>query len=201
MLNDMVVDGEGRAYVGTRVASVRPWGPLPGPDEAPDSIVMVHPGGAAVVAADRLVSPNGTVIAPDGRTLVVAETYAHRLIAYDRAEDGALSNRRLFAELDGVYPDGICLDEEGAVWVGSPYSGEFVRVRPGGEVTDRMALAGAVACALGGEGRRRLFLVCVDPAALPRPDAAPQHPQNWTARFDKGCVRTITVACPGAGWP
>jgi sugar lactone lactonase YvrE len=201
MLNDMVVDGEGCAYVGTRVASLRPWSTPSDLQEAPDSLVIVHPSGDAAVAADRLISPNGAVISSDGRTLVIAETYAQQLVAYDRGPDGALSNRRLFARVDGAYPDGICLDEEGAVWIGSPYSGEFVRVRQGGEITDRFGLAGAVACALGGEERDRLFLLCVDPAALPAPDATSGRVPIWSGGLDRGCVWTMSVDCPGAGWP
>jgi sugar lactone lactonase YvrE len=204
LLNDMVVDGEGRAYVGTRVASLRPWSVLPEDGDGPDSLVVVHPDGDVAMAAAQMVSPNGTVIAPDGRTLVVAETYAHRLIAFDRGPDGGLSNRRLFAEIDGAYPDGICLDDEGAVWFGSPYSHEFIRVREGGEVTDRMPLAGAVACALGSEGRQRLFLVCVDPAALPAPSATGEglgQLSGWSGGLHDGCVWTLTVPHGGAGWP
>jgi sugar lactone lactonase YvrE len=201
MLNDMVVDAEGRAYVGTRVASLRPWSTLPDRQDAPDSLVIVHPSGDAAIAADGLISPNGAVIAPDGRTLVIAETYAQQLVLYDRKPDGVLSNRRLFARVAGAYPDGICLDEEGAVWIGSPYSGEFARVRPGGEITDRFALAGAVACALGGEDRRRLFLLCVDPTALPTPDSQSERGPGWSGGLDRGSIWTTTVDCPGAGWP
>ena len=201
--NDMVVDADGRAYVGVRSAALKPGFAVPDAKDAPDVVVRVDPSGAASIAADQMVSPNGTVITPDGRTLVIAETYAHRLTAFDRASDGTLSGRRIFAEVDGVYPDGICLDDDGAVWVGSPYSDEFVRVRDGGEITDRLSVPGGVACALGGADRTTLFLLAVDSAALPKPGtstgAAPVLHGN--AVFEGGCIWTMPVDHPGAGWP
>lgn len=201
--NDMVVDRDGRAYVGVRSAKLRPGFEVPEPHDAPDVVVVVDPSGDVSVAADHLVAPNGTVIAPDGRTLVIAETYAHRLTAFERAADGSLSARRVFAQLDGVYPDGICLDDEGAVWVGSPYSDEFVRVLDGGEITDRVALPGGVACALGGRDRRTLFLLAVDPTALPKPGvaAAATPVLHGNVTFEGGRIWTMPVARAGAGWP
>src|SRR5215467_3400619 len=110
--NDMVVDAKGRAYVGN-------FGYDRHRGEAPRTtcIVRVDPDGLVTRAADDLNFPNGTVITPDGKTLIVGETFAHRLTAFDVAPDGTLTNRRLFAELPGVWPDGICLDAEGAIWV------------------------------------------------------------------------------------
>jgi sugar lactone lactonase YvrE len=201
--NDMVVDGDGRAYVGVRSAQLRPGFDVPEPSDAPDVVVVVDPSGDVSVAADHLVAPNGTVITPDGRTLVIAETYAHRLTAFDRADDGSLSERRVFAQLDGVYPDGICLDDEGAVWVGSPYSDEFVRVLDGGAITDRVALPGGVACALGGRDGRTLFLLAVDPTALPKPGvaAAATPVLHGNVTFVGGRIWTMPVERGGAGWP
>ena len=200
--NDMVVDREGRAYVGVRSAQLRP-GFAVAEGDAPDCVVVVDPSGQASVAADRLVAPNGTVITPDGRTLVLAETYAHRLTAFDRGPDGSLSARRVFATLDGVFPDGICLDDEGAVWVGSPYSNEFVRVLEGGVITDRVAVAGGVACALGGPDRHTLFLLAVDPTALPKPGvaAATTPVLHGDVTYEGGRISTMTVERAGAGWP
>jgi sugar lactone lactonase YvrE len=201
-LNDMVIDGDGNAYVGTRTREMRPSrSPLPARYEV-DSIVLVDPGGHARVAADHLISPNGTVVAADGSYLVIAETYAHRLTRFDRAPDGSLSGRRVFAEVRGSFPDGICLDEEGAVWFGSPYTNEFVRVRDGGEVTDRLPLPGGVACMLGGDRRQTLFLLGVDPGGLPVPDSTsplPQHPSE--APPTGGHIWTMPVSHPGVGWP
>jgi sugar lactone lactonase YvrE len=89
-LNDMVIDGDGNAYVGTRTRDMRPSrSPLASSYEL-DSLVFVDPDGHVRVAADHLVAPNGTVIAPDGSFLVVAETYAHRLTRFDRGPDGSL---------------------------------------------------------------------------------------------------------------
>jgi len=108
--NDMVVDAVGRAYVGN-FGFDRHRGEPP----RTTCIARVDRDGTVTRAADELSFPNGTVITPDGRTLIVAETLAHRLTAFDVAADGALSNRRLFAALEGCFPDGICLDAEGAV--------------------------------------------------------------------------------------
>jgi sugar lactone lactonase YvrE len=201
--NDMVVDADGRAYVGVRSTALKPGFPMPEAKDAPDLVVMVDPSGNASIAADQMVSPNGTVITPDGATLVIAETYAHRLTAYDRASDGTLSGRRIFAEVDGVYPDGICLDDEGAVWVGSPYSDEFVRVRDGGEITDRLSVPGGVACALGGDNRTTVFLLAVDGTALPKPGASTSTAPvlHGNAVFDGGRIWTMPVDHGGAGWP
>ena len=201
--NDMVVDGDGRAYIGIRTASLRPGFALPDPGAEPDLVVAVEPSGDVSVAADRLVAPNGTVITPDGRTLVIAETYAYRLTAYDRAADGTLSGRRVFADVEEAYPDGICLDDEGAVWFGSPYTSEFIRVRAGGEITDRIPFPGGVACALGGTDGATLFLLGVDGAALPAPGAtvAASPVLHGNATFDGGRICTVRVAHSRAGWP
>lgn len=170
-LNDMLVDEEGRAYVGLRSASLRPRSAPLSSESANDAIVIVEPDGAARLGPTGLISPNGTVLSADGATLIIAETYAQRIISYHRSRTGALSGRRIFAEVPGRYPDGICLDDDGAVWFGSPYTHEFVRVREGRAVTDRIALPGGVACALGGRDGRSLFLLGVDPRALPLVDA------------------------------
>ena len=201
-LNDMITDGDGNAYVGTRTWALRPSrSPLPARCEI-DSLVLVHPDGKAQVAAEHLISPNGMAVSPDGSFLVVAETYGQRLTRFDRAPDGSLSNRRVFAELPGAYPDGICLDEEGAVWVASPYTSEFLRVRDGGEVSDRLSLPGGVACVFGGEDRGTLFLLGTDPAGLPVPDSAAPLPQRSADEpLTGGHIWTLAVPHGGAGWP
>jgi sugar lactone lactonase YvrE len=200
-LNDMVIDGDDNAYVGTRTRDMRPSrSPLPASCEV-DTIVVVNPDGRARVGADRLIAPNGTAIAPDGSYLVVAETYAQRLTRFDRATDGSLTRRRVFADVRGSFPDGICLDEDGAVWFGSPYTNEFVRVRDGGEVTDRVRMPGAVACMLGGEGRLTLFLLGVDPGELPTPDAPSSLPRRPSNSPTGGHIWTMAAPHPGVGWP
>ena len=113
----MVVDGQGRAYVGNFGYDVEA-----GEEPRTTCLIRVDPDGSVHEAADELMFPNGTVISPDGRTLVVAETFAHRLTAFDVAADGTLSNRRAWAEIEGCYPDGICLDAEGAIWVSDPFA-------------------------------------------------------------------------------
>jgi len=154
LCNDMVVDGAGRAYVGNFGYDRHNNAP---PRDT--RIIRVDPDGRAASVGDDLHFPNGMVITPDGRTLIVAETFAHRLSAFDVGADGALVNRRIFAALDGVFPDGICLDAEGAIWVASPISAEVLRVRQGGAVTHRIGVEKqAFACMLGGPQRRHLFI-------------------------------------------
>ena len=185
--NDMVVDAEGRAYVGN-FGFDRHRGEEP----RTAALVRVEPDGATAVAADDLEFPNGTVITPDGATLIAAETFGHRLTAWDRAPDGALSGRRVWADLGPHYPDGICLDAEGLVWVADPGGHEVLRVAEGGEVAERIATGddrSAYACMLGGDDRRTLF-VCTNtgsgPAAAERRD---------------GRIEWARVEVPGAGWP
>ena len=184
--NDMVVDGAGRAYVGN-------FGFDRHAGEAPRAtcLVRVDPDGRASVAADELMFPNGTVIAPDGRTLIIAETYAQRLTAFDLGPDGALANRRLFAALDGVYPDGICLDAEGAVWVADARGPRVVRVLDGGRIARTIATGerNTYACMLGGADRRTLF-ICTNTGSGP----------GMGAKRD-GRIEMIRVDVPGAGWP
>lgn len=156
--NDMVVDRHGRAYVG--VFSF-PRGTAPNYADA--ALLLVEPDGSASVVARDLAFPNGSSFTADGR-LVVAETFGHRLTAFEVAQNGALGRPMLYAELGEVAPDGICLDCEGGVWVagsGSPY---FVRVIAGGKATHRVRIprGQAVACALGGPDGRTLFCLTVD---------------------------------------
>jgi sugar lactone lactonase YvrE len=185
-INDMVVDGEGRAWVSQFGYDFHHQGEF-----RKTEILRVDPDGRASAAAGELAFPNGMVITPDGATLVVAETLAARLTAFDIGPDGALSNRRLFAKLEGAVPDGICLDAEGCIWVASPPSRECLRVREGGEVIERVATETmSIACMLGGDDRRTLFVLTsevIDPEECLR---------RRSAR-----VETVRVDVPGAGWP
>ncbi len=154
--NDMVVDARGGAYVGNFGFDLfaQP------PQRQPAALVYVPPGGAPRVVAQGLEFPNGAVITPDGATLIIGETFGKRLTAFDVAADGSLHGRRVWAELGPASPDGICLDAEGAVWVASPRSNEFLRVREGGAVLQRVPCdRQAMACVLGGADGRRLFMV------------------------------------------
>jgi sugar lactone lactonase YvrE len=181
--NDMVVDDRGRAYVGN-------FGFNYDAGEAPvgAKLVRVDPDGATHVAADELLFPNGTVITPDGHTMIVGESFGSRLTAFDVADDGSLANRRVWAQLtDGRLPDGSCLDAEGAMWVASPTTKEVLRVREGGEITDRISSGEreAIACMLGGDDRRTLFVLASTLAREP----------------GSGAISTLVVDVPGAGLP
>jgi sugar lactone lactonase YvrE len=184
--NDMVVDAVGRAYIGNFGFDRHRGEP-----ERPACLARVDPDGRVTRAADDLSFPNGTVVTPDGRTLIVAETLAHRLTAFDVAADGTLSGRRLFAALDGCFPDGICLDAEGAVWVADARSPRVIRVRADGR-TDRTLVTGqrgAYACMLGGPERLTLFVLT--------------NTGSGPAMADKtdGRVEMYRVDVPGAGLP
>jgi sugar lactone lactonase YvrE len=184
--NDMVVDALGRAYVGN-------FGYDLFAQEKPrtTSLALVLPTGEVKVAARDLSFPNGCAITPDGHTLIVAESMAARLTAFDIAVDGSLSNRRVFAQLDGKVPDGICLDAAGAVWVASPFSGDCVRVHEGGRISATVKLSTQpFACMLGGIDRKTLF-ICT---------AADADPAKCVAERS-GRIEHVQVAVPGAGLP
>jgi len=186
--NEMVVDALGRAWVGNIGFDF--YG---GAAAKTTAIARVDADGRVAAAADELLCPNGTVITPDGCTLIVAESLACRLTAFTIEAEGRLGARRVFAELgEGIVPDGICLDAEGCVWVAAPYAQAVLRVRPGGEVTDRVPIAGAnpYACMLGGADRRDLY-VCV----------APDHDPARTVALRGGRIELARVGVPGAGWP
>ena len=156
--NDMVTDTKGRSYVGNFGYDL-----LTNKPKKPAELVLVNPEGSARVAADGLDFPNGTVITPDGKTLVVGESMGHRLTAFDVGNDGSLSNRRVFADLGEGVPDGIGLDAEGAIWVASPFTHEMLRVRDGGALAERIKFhAMPIACAMGGAGRRTLFVLTAE---------------------------------------
>ena len=187
-LNDMVVDAAGRAYVGNFGFELDDGGEPP----APTVLVRVDPDGAASVAADDLMFPNGTVITPDGRTLIVGETFAGRLTAFDIAADGGLSGRRVWAQLpERAVPDGICLDADGAIWVASPGTDECLRMREGGAVAARIATGRpAYACMLGGPDRRTLFVCTAD-----------SHNPERQRTERNGRMEAFDVDVAGAGLP
>ncbi|HEV2362606.1 MAG TPA: SMP-30/gluconolactonase/LRE family protein [Caulobacteraceae bacterium] len=163
--NDMVVDEVGRAWVGEfgfdfggAMAARGLQGVV---DDHPTArLACVQPDGAVELAAEDLHFPNGSVITTDGKILVVAETFACRLAAFDLGPGGALSNRREWAPLGGRLPDGICLDAEGAVWFANPAAPECVRVAEGGKVLEVIDTGlPCFACMLGGEDGRSLFML------------------------------------------
>lgn len=154
--NDMVVDAAGRAYVGNFG-----YDRHQGEAERSACLARIDADGSVVRAADDLKFPNGMVITSDGNTLIVGETFAGRLTAFDIGADGALSNRRIFAAIPGSHPDGICLDAEGAVWVSNPRGDHLVRVFEGGRIAQTVATGarGSYACMLGGPDRCTLFIL------------------------------------------
>jgi sugar lactone lactonase YvrE len=129
----------------------------------PACLILVRPDGSTSAVASDLMFPNGMVLGADARTLIVAETFGRRLTAFDVASDATLSHRRVFAEMPDRAPDGICLDEAGAVWVADAVGKACVRVLDGGAVTDVVRTErGCYACALGGPDGRTLFLCVAD---------------------------------------
>ena len=184
--NDMVVDGHGRAYVGNFGFDLDAQ-----EERRTTTLSLVYPDGRAENVADDLSFPNGCVVTPDGSTLIVGESFGARLTAFDIDPEGRLSGRRVFAQLEGAVPDGICLDAEGAVWVASPVSNEFLRVREGGEIAQRVGTDQmAIACMLGGEDGQTLF-------ALTSKTTAPEE----ALALRSARVERLPVDVPGAGWP
>ena len=193
--NDMVVDRRGRAYVGHFGYDISD----PSANAKLAEILLVTPDGRARVVVDELAFPNGIVITPDGGTLIVAETFAARLSAFDIAPDGSLGNRRTWARFDKrgfedrfdttrTAPDGICLDAEGALWVASPFgSQQVLRVLEGGEVVDRIDVATQPFAAMLGGPDRRTLCVCTS--------------VYGEQGLGKGRIETVRVDVPGAGRP
>ena len=182
MCNDMVVDAQGRAYIG----NMDPMTP------GNTTVAMATPDGRVRVVADDMASPNGMAITPDGRTLIVAESRGHRLSAFDIQPDGGLANRRVWAPLPG-YPDGICLDAEGCVWVAFPNmpGTGFIRVAAGGQIKQRIDVPTrkCLACMLGGPDRKTLFMV--------------EAREGFATKLGpgNGRIRAVQVDVPGAGLP
>jgi sugar lactone lactonase YvrE len=191
--NEIVVDGRGNIYLnGADFDFVAGAPPKPG------YIKVVTADGRIRQVADDIQFPNGMVVTPDDRTLIIAESFAGRLTAFDLDADGGLSNRRIFA--DGLGPDGICLDAEGAVWVGTAdYA--VVRVAQGGEVLQRVELPenrASFALMLGGPDRRTLFIL----TAEWRPNDGPVANLDRLANGPRtGQILTLPVTVPGSGRP
>jgi sugar lactone lactonase YvrE len=184
--NDIVVDGRGNAYVNNIGFD------FPGGEFVPGILALVTPDGSARQVADGVAFPNGMAVTPDNSTLIVAESYGTKLTAFGVALDGTLSNRRLWADLPGGAPDGICLDAENAVWYADVPNQCCVRVLEGGEVLQTIRLdRGCFACALGGADGRTLFLVANEwggPASMAEGSRA-------------GQVLTTEAPAQHAGWP
>lgn len=182
--NDMVVDGKGRAYVGNFGFDL--YG---GAEPSPAEIILVQPDGTGTIQDDEAMFPNGSVITPDGKTLIVGESFVGRLTAYDIATDGKLFNKRTWAQLpESAVPDGICLDEQGGIWSASPASNECIRQVYGGDVTHRINVErSAIACTIGDD---KLYVVT----------ATSTQPDQCRANRD-GRVEVYPAPYAAAGWP
>jgi sugar lactone lactonase YvrE len=197
--NDMVVDRQGRAYIGG-------FGWEYGVDPVIHStaLVRIDPDGTSAVAANDLVFPNGAVITPDGRTLIISETFAGRITAFDVAEDGSLSNRRVWADLahgsrwhtvpDAAasgrpLPDGLALDQEGAVWMGHAAGNGALRVAEGGEILEFIPTGelAVYAAALGGPDRRTLYM-CASPPLLQSDPSIDHRGSLLSCRVDVAAI-------------
>lgn len=185
-INDMVRAPDGGVFVGNFGFDL-----FGGAEGRLTGLHHVDSSGKVREVAAELNFPNGMVITPNRRTLIVAETFAHRLTAFD-LKDGQLCNRRVFAALGDYAPDGICLDAAGAVWVSAFVGDAYLRVEQGGNITHQVPLSGrrAVACNLGGTDGRTLFMVTADTDV------------ERLARGDsKARVETTRVEVAGAGSP
>lgn len=201
-VNDMVVDAQGRAYVGNFGFDL-----MAGAAPALATLACVQPDGQVTAAAEGLFFPNGSMLTPDGKTLIVCETMGNRISAFDVHADGTLGPRRdwaVFGELPtatdvpGVLgslkaaPDGAVLDAEGAVWFADAVGNRAVRMAPGGKILDSISTGnmGCFALTLGGPDRRTLFL-CVAPDFHEAARSAQREAAIWTTQVD----------VPGAGTP
>jgi sugar lactone lactonase YvrE len=182
--NDMIVDRTGAAWVGSCDV-----GGIPSP--ALSQLLRVGPDRSVSVVDGAMRFPNGPVVTPDGRTLIVAETFGSGMVAFTLGADGLATGKRDWATVPGSFPDGICLDAEGAVWFADPVARAAVRVREGGEVVGRVETELACyACTLGGDDGRTLFLLT---GALTRPEKALAN--------RVGQIEMVTVDVPGSGSP
>ena len=178
-VNDFAIDESDRLYVGNFGYDL-----FAGETARETSIHIVDPDGQIRVGGSGLEFPNGTVIINGGRTLVVAETWRGRLTAFDRAEDGSLSNPRLYADLPGREPDGVCADAEDGIWLCSFSTGEVLRVLEGAVITHRLQFRGsAVACDLGGDDGTTLFCTSYD-GTIPDQQAMKRLGEVHVAKVD-----------------
>jgi sugar lactone lactonase YvrE len=195
--NDMVVGANDVSYVGNfgfdldvMLREVGAVGMLTSPPPT-TNLVVLGPDGSVLQVVPDMAFPNGMVITPDGHTLIVGETMTFRLTAFDVASDGTLSNRRVWAQLDFVATDGMCLDAEGQIWVANALTTQCLRVREGGDVTGIVETTQtAFACALGGLSRTKLYVM-----------TAPSSDRFKIAHARSGAIEGVDVRVPGAGLP
>ena len=190
--NDMVVDKSGNAYIGNFGFDLHG-----GESLKPTNLILVRPDEDPCVAAENLFFPNGTVITPDGKTLILGETFSSCLTAFDINSDATLSNRRVWADLSSIeegydpVPDGICLDAEGAIWVASPSTNDVIRIQEGGILLDKIEVdRGAFACMLGGDKGKTLFI-----------STSKDSQEEICLKEKSARIETVEVAVPRAGLP
>ena len=190
--NDMVVDNLGNAYIGNFGFDLHGGEKLKS-----TNLILVRPGKEPEEIAQDLYFPNGAVITPDSKTLIIGETFGNKLTAFDINEDASLFNRRVWADLSSIkedyspVPDGICLDEEGAIWVASPTTSDVLRVAEGGILLDRIEVeTNAYACMLGGEDRKTLFI-----------STSKDSSEEACLTDQSAKLEVIRVDVPGAGLP
>ena len=190
--NDMVVDNLGNAYIGNFGFDLHGGEKLKS-----TNLILVRPGKEPEEIAQDLYFPNGAVITPDYKTLIIGETFGNKLTAFDINEDASLSNRRVWANLSSIKedyspgPDGICLDEEGAIWVASPTTSDVLRVAEGGILLDRIEVeTNAYACMLGGEDRKTLFI-----------STSKDSSEEACLTDQSAKIEVVRVDVPGAGLP
>jgi sugar lactone lactonase YvrE len=186
-LNDMLVDANGRAYVGNMGYDL-----FSGEEARPAEIILIETDGSQRIVADGLNFPNGMVITDAGKTLVVAESFSARLSAFDISLSGTLRNRCVYAELEGLVPDGICLDVDGNIWVAGAMAGEFVHVDRSGQIIGRVDVKpdSAIACQLGGADGRTLYCLVYAGGI-----------EDISAGTPGARIETVRVDSPAAGSP
>jgi sugar lactone lactonase YvrE len=195
--NDMITSTRGVSYVGNfgfdLDVMLRDVGAAAMLVNRPPTtnLVVISPEGDILQVLPDMDFPNGTVITPDGATLIVGETLSCRLTAFDIGADGTLSNRRVWAQLEFVYTDGMCLDAEGQIWLANAIAPNCLRVREGGEITAMVETGQtSYACMLGGKERRSLYIM-----------TAPTSDRFKIADQREGRIEVVEVSIPGAGLP
>ena len=184
--NDMIVDAVGNAYVGNFGFDLEAQAPF-----GPANLALVRPDGTVEVAAADMSFPNGSVITPDGSTLIVGQSFGGDYVAFTINDDATLSDRRQWADIPGTAPDGCTLDAAGGIWFSNAIVAEVIRVEEGGNVTDRLVTPQSTfACMLGGEDGRTLFALC----------APGSHPDEVEGKAG-GAIYTTRVEHPHAGRP
>jgi sugar lactone lactonase YvrE len=191
--SELTVDGRGNVYVNTINFDFADFNEVLTSGQATGKIALITPDGEVREVASEIAFPNGMVITPDNKTLIAAESFAARLIAFDIADDGTLSNRRVWA--DGVGPDGICLDADGCIWASSgTMTNDCARIREGGDVLERIELdRPCFAAMLGGPDRRTLFMLTAE-------WGGPEEVED-VVKARTGQVLVVEAPARGVGWP